>query len=110
MTPARNIDNERTGLIIRLVCEIWNVARAELVGKSRRRPLPWAREMLCEYLRLYAGHDTVSLAALLRRSQQGISDYANLYRVNLHRYIIVAAYDAKIKKELKALCNHGRKK
>ena len=83
MTTARNIDNELTGQIIRMVCELWGETRADLVGRSRRRPLPWAREMLCEYLRMHAGHDTVSLAVLLRKSQQGISDYANLYRVNL---------------------------
>ena len=108
MTPARNIDNELTGQIIRMVCELWGVTRADLTGRSRRRPLPWAREMLCEYLRLHAGHDTVSLAALLRKSQQGISDYANLYRVNLRSYTLVAANDAQLKKQLKPLCSRGR--
>lgn len=103
MTPARNIDNERTGEIIRLVCAIWDVTRAELVGKSRRRPLPWARQQLCEYLRLYAGHDTVSLGALLKRSHQGITDYANLYRQNLRNYRVVAANDAKLRKDIRQL-------
>ena len=110
MTPARNIDNEITGQIIRLVCELWGVTRADLVGKSRRRPLPWAREMLCEYLRIHAGHDTVSLAALLRKSQQSISEYAQLYRVNLRIYTLVAANDALLKKQLKPLCSHGRRR
>ena len=110
MTPARNIDNELTGQIIRMVCELWGVTRADLTGRSRRRPLPWAREMLCEYLRLHAGHDTVSLSALLRKSQQGISDYANLYRVNLHSYTLVATNDAQLKKQLKPLCSRTRKR
>jgi hypothetical protein len=110
MTPARNIDNELTGQIIRMVCELWGVTRADLVGRSRRRPLPWAREMLCEYLRLHAGHDTVSLSALLRKSQQGISDYANLYRVNLRSYTLVATNDAQLKKQLKPLCSRTRKR
>lgn len=108
MTPARNIDNELTGRIIRMVCELWGVTRADLTGRSRRRPLPWAREMLCEYLRLHAGHDTVSLATLLRKSQQGISDYANLYRVNLRNYRLVAANDALLKKQLKPLCSRRK--
>lgn len=110
MTPARNIDNELTGQIIRLVCELWGVTRADLVGKSRRRPLPWAREMLCEYLRIHAGHDTVSLAALLKRSHQGITYYALLYRVNLRSYTLVATNDALLKKQLKPLCSHGRRR
>lgn len=109
MTPARNIDNELTGQIIRMVCELWNVTRADLTGRSRRRPLPWAREQLCEYLRIHAGHDTVSLGAMLNKSQQGISDYANLYRVNLRNYTLVAANDATLKKQIKALCNHTKK-
>ena len=108
MTPARNIDNELTGRIIRLVCELWGVTRADLTGRSRRRPLPWAREMLCEYLRLHAGHDTVSLAALLRKSQPSITDYAHLYRQNLHNYRLVAANDAKLKKQLKPLCSRRK--
>ena len=109
MTPARNIDNELTGRIIRMVCELWGVTRADLTGRSRRRPLPWAREMLCEYLRLHAGHDTVSLATLLRKSQQGISDYAKLYRVNLRSYTLVAANDALLKKQLKSITKKARK-
>ena len=109
MTPARNIDNELTGRIIRLVCELWGVTRRDLTGRSRRRPLPWAREMLCEYLRLHAGHDTVSLATLLRKSQQGISDYANLYRENLRSYRLVAANDALLKKQLKSITKKARK-
>ena len=110
MTPARNIDNELTGQIIRLVCELWGVSRADLTGRSRHRPLPWAREMLCEYLRLHAGHDTVSLSALLKKSQQGISDYANLYRENLRSYTLVAANDAQIKKQLKPLCSRTKER
>ena len=105
MTPARNIDNELTGRIIRLVCELWGVTRSDLTGRSRRRPLPWAREMLCEYLRLHAGHDTVSLSAMLKKSHQSIGDYADLYRVNLCNYTLVAANDEKLKEQLKALCN-----
>ena len=66
--------------------------------------------MLCEYLRIHAGHDTVSLAALLRKSQQSISEYAQLYRVNLRIYTLVAANDALLKKQLKPLCSHGRKR
>lgn len=108
MTPTRNIDNELTGQIVRMVCELWHVTRADLTGRSRRRPLPWAREMLCEYLRLHAGHDTVSLSALLRKSQQGISDYANLYRVNLRSYTLVAANDAQLKKQLKSITKKAR--
>lgn len=110
MTPARNIDNKLTGQIIRMVCELWGVTRADLTGRSRRRPIPWAREMLCEYLRLHAGHDTVSLSALLRKSHQGISDYAAFYRENLRNYTLVAANDEKIKKQLKPLCSPKRKR
>ena len=103
MTPARNINNELTGEIIRLVCELWGVTRADLTGKSRKRPIPWAREQLCDYLRTYAGHDTITLAALLKKSHQGITDYANLYRRNLKDYTLVATNDAKIKKQIKSL-------
>ena len=35
MWPKRNINNELTGKIIALVCEVWNVTRADLTGRSR---------------------------------------------------------------------------
>ncbi|MBO4382216.1 MAG: hypothetical protein J5799_04660 [Bacteroidales bacterium] len=109
MTPVRNIDNELTGEIIRLVCELWGVSRADMVGRSRRRPIPWAREQLCDALRLYAGHDTVSLSALLKKSHQGIADYGNLYRKNLRNYTLVAENHEKLKKKIK-LCNRTRRR
>ena len=38
--PARNINNNLTGQIISIVCEVWGVSRPDLVGRCRRRPLP----------------------------------------------------------------------
>ena len=64
MKPHAKINNTLTGEIINVVCDVWNVDRATLVGKCRRRPLPWVRAQLCHYLRRYAGHDTVSCAAI----------------------------------------------
>lgn len=105
MTPARNIDNTLTGQIITLVCEVWNVSRTDLVGRSRRRPLPWARAQLCEYLRLYAGHDTVSCAALLHISQQSIADYNYRYQQNRKTYTQFCNSDQQIKESVKKLFN-----
>lgn len=105
MTPARNINNTLTGEIIRLVCDIWGVSRADLTSRSRRRPLPWARAQLCEYLRRYAGHDTLSCAALIHKSQQAVSDYSHLYTQNRRTYSQFAANDENLKKQVKHLCN-----
>ena len=78
--PARNINNELTGQIINIVCEVWGVSRPDLISKCRRRPLPWARAMLCQYLRIYAGHDTVSCAAVLKRTPENVVLYSCHYK------------------------------
>lgn len=78
--PARNINNNLTGQIISIVCEVWGVTRPDLVGRCRRRPLPWARAMLCQYLRIYAGHDTVSCATILHCSPENVVLYSCHYK------------------------------
>lgn len=78
--PARNINNNLTGQIISIVCEVWGVSRPDLVGRCRRRPLPWARAMLCQYLRIYAGHDTVSCATILHCSPENVVLYSCHYK------------------------------
>ena len=103
MTPARNINNTLTGQIITLVCEAWGVTRTDLVGRSRKRPLPWARAQLCEYLRLYAGHDTVSCGALLHISQQSVQGYGQNYNRTRKIYRPFADHDEQIKAAIKAL-------
>ena len=101
--PARNINNNLTGQIISIVCEVWGVTRPDLVGRCRRRPLPWAREQLCEYLRLYAGHDSVSCAAILKQSPRSITDYSRLYPSIRRMYTPFRDRDEEIKRRLKAL-------
>lgn len=101
--PARNINNELTGQIINIVCEVWGVTRPDLIGRSRRRPLPWAREQLCEYLRLYAGHDSVSCSAILKQSPRSITDYSRLYPRIRRIYTQFRDNDEIIKQRCKAL-------
>ena len=105
MTPARNIDNTLTGQIITLVCDAWDIDRPALVSKSRKRPLPWARSQLCNYLRLYAGHDTISCAALLNRKDESIATYGSQYTYNIRTYRPFADKDEHIKAEIKKLLN-----
>ena len=101
MQPARNINNTLTGQIITLVCESWGVSRADLVGKSRRRPLPWARAQMCQYLRLYAGHDSVSCATILHRDHDTTLGYRKHYPHNLQTYISFRDHDAFIHQQIK---------
>jgi len=101
--PARNINNELTGQIISIVCEVWGVSRSDLVSRCRRRPLPWAREQLCEYLRLYAGHDSVSCAAILKMSPRSVTDYSRLYPSIRRTYTPFRDRDDEIKKRIKAM-------
>lgn len=108
MLPAHNIDNELTGQIITLVCESWGITRPDLVSKSRRRPLPWARAQLCEYLRRYAGHDTVSCAALLHRSDVRIGAYYYAYAKNRNTYLPFREHDDALRKSVRELCNRKK--
>lgn len=101
MKPHAKIDSTLTGEIIRLVCEVWNIDRATLCGKGRRRPLPWARAQLCHYLRRYAGHDTVSCAAILHMSGEGVMGYAARYEKNRSIYAIFVRKDKEIGDRLK---------
>lgn len=100
--PQRNIDNTLTGRIITLVCEAWGISRSDLVGKARRRPLPWARAMLCEYLRKYAGHDSVSCSAILDKTYEGISHYQVHYREYMQTYVRFNTLDQQLRKQLEA--------
>lgn len=103
MWPKRNIDNELTGKIIEQVCEVWGVTRADLVGKSRKRPLPWAREQMCHYLYLMAGHDTISCGAVIKRAPESVSKYFVLYRQNMRIYTEFREKDVELGKRVKAL-------
>lgn len=103
MTPARNINNELTGQIIQLVCEAWGVTRPDLIGRSRKQPLPWARSQLCQYLRLYAGHDSVSCSALIKHNTRTILDYNYRYQRLLRRYTPFAERDTQIQRAIKEL-------
>ena len=101
--PARNINNELTGQIIDTICEVWGISRPDLVGRCRRRPLPWAREQLCNYLRRYAGHDMVSCAAILHISPQTIGGYDRLYISIRRTYIQFRDRDDEVQRRLKAI-------
>lgn len=90
-----------TGYIIAVVCEAWGVDRPTLMGKSRRRPLPWARAMLCEYLRMYAGHDSVTCAAMLKMSPEGVVGYNHRYLYNMRTYTSFRDRDRQIRKCIK---------
>lgn len=103
MQPARNINNELTGEIIRLVCEVWGVTRADLMSRSHRRPLPWVRSQLCHYLRQYAGHDSISCAALLKIDDQSVCGYKKRYPKMLVTYVPFRDRDERIHAALKAL-------
>lgn len=99
-----NIDNTLTGQIIRLVCETWQVSRADLIGRSHRRPLPWARSQLCQYLRIYAGHTADSCAAMLHIRHQSVTLYQLRYQHLLDTYRQFNDNDARIKAQVKVLC------
>lgn len=71
----RHIEKDMTGKVIQIVCDTFLVSRNDLIGTSRKRPIPWARAVLCRMLRLYAGHDTYSCAAVLHVYQSTIVMY-----------------------------------
>lgn len=101
MGPARSIDNVLTGRVIVAVCEVWGITRAELMGKRRTRPLPWARAMLCEYLRIYAGHDSVSCGAMLKMSPEGVLNYNYRYSVNRRVYAQFKERDEELRQKIR---------
>lgn len=103
---ARNINNTLTGQIITLVCEAWGVTRPELVSRSRKQPLPWARSQLCHYLRLYAGHDCVSCAAILNISDISVLHYNYRYTRLLHRYTPFRDRDDQLRSQIKTLIHN----
>ena len=103
--PARNINNNLTGQIISIVCEVWGVSRPDLVGRCRRRPLPWARAMLCQYLRIYAGHDTVSCATILHVDPDTVLGYNKRYPHNLRTYTPFYNNDKSIHTQIKQILN-----
>lgn len=110
MQPAHNINNHLTGQIITIVCEVWNVSRSDLVSRCRRRPLPWARNQLCQYLRIYAGHDSVSCAAILHVSPQSVQDYSHHYPTILRTYTQFATHDREIHQQVKAIIKKQHQK
>lgn len=99
----RDIDNALTGKIITLICETWGVTRPELVSKSRRRPLPWARAMLCWYLCYSAGHDSISCAALLNRTYESISHYITHYVTYTKTFVPFKVKDERVKEKIKEM-------
>lgn len=103
MKSKRNINNELTGQIITLVCDTWGVTRPDLVGHSRRRPLPWARSMLCKYLQVYAGHDAVSTAAILHMSPRGVQCYNERFIYNARIYLAFRDKDDALRAAIKSL-------
>lgn len=100
------INNTLTGQIISLVCEEWGVTRADLSSRSRKRPLPWARSQLCEYLRRYAGHTSVSCAAIIHLADISVLNYTYRYNYLLKTYRPFADHDTHIKAKIKALINN----
>lgn len=109
----KQIDNDLTGQIITMVCEAWGIDRPSLVSHSRRRPLPWARCILCEYLRLYAGHDTVSCAAILHVKPDAVQCYNYRYQSLRNTFIPFRERDEKIHSQIKAIvkgrCNPAKR-
>lgn len=103
MWPKRNINNDLTGKIIALVCEVWGVERADLTGKSRKRPLPWARAQLCHYLYLLAGHDTISCGAVVNKAPEGVVTYFRQYRYNMKTYTEFKTKDALLAQRIKEM-------
>jgi len=101
--PARNINRELTGQIISIVCEVWGVSRPDLVSRSRRRPLPWARAQMCEYLRLYARHDSVSCAAICHLSPDRVVKMGNRYTYLMRLYTPFRNNDTEVKRRCKEL-------
>lgn len=100
---ATTINNKLTGQIIHIVCEVWNVSRTDLVSHRRKRPLPWARSILCEYLRRYAGHNTVSCAAMLHVKPDAIQCYDYRYQGLRKMYIPFRDNDDEVQKQIKAI-------
>ena len=103
MKPHATINNDLTGEISRLTCEVWGVTRADLLNKSHRRPLPWARAQMCHYLRRYAGHDTVSCGAILHISENSVIGYASRYATNRRVYALFVKNDQTLSEKVKAL-------
>ena len=99
----RTIDNTLTGQIITLVCEAWGVTRSELVSHSRKQPLPWARSQLCQYLRIYAGHDGESCGAIVRLKARSVQLYQTRYQHNLDTVVPFRDKDTLIKNQIKAI-------
>lgn len=96
-----NINNPLTGEIITIVCDEWGIKRTDIVSHSRRRPLPWARYQLCEYLRRYAGHNTVSCAAMLHVKPNCTQNYDYRYQSLMRMYVPFREKDEAIRQRVK---------
>ena len=101
----REINNQLTGQIITLVCDTWGITRADLTGRSHRRPLPWARSQMCEYLRRYAGHDSVSCATILHVDPDTVLGYNKRYPHNLRTYTPFYNNHTSIHTQIKQILN-----
>ena len=60
-------------------CSIWGVTRKEVLGRSRERPLPFARAMIAKTLRDMYGFTMVRIGFELNRDHSTIVHYLKVY-------------------------------
>lgn len=60
-------------------CSIWGVTRKEVLGRSRERPLPFARAMIAKTLRDMYGMTLLRIGFELNRDHSTIVHYLKVY-------------------------------
>jgi chromosomal replication initiation ATPase DnaA len=60
-------------------CSIWGVTRKEVLGRSRERPLPFARAMIAKTLRDMYGMTLLRIGFELNRNHSTIVHYLKVY-------------------------------
>lgn len=65
--------------IIDNACMLWGVSREEVLGKSRRLPLPLVRAMIAKTLRSVYGLTLTNIGYILNRNHPTIVHYLKIF-------------------------------
>lgn len=69
----------KTHKIIDTACELWDVKRDDVLGLSRKSPLPFARIMIAKFLRERTAMTTTGIGRVLNRDHATVQHYLNVY-------------------------------
>lgn len=65
--------------IINKACELWGVSRDDVLGRSRKTPLPFARTMIAKTIQETHDISLVEIGRILNRHHSSIIFYIKMY-------------------------------